>query len=238
MNGKFIGTGTMGSVKKANTSILIDNILFDCGMGTIKQLEKLGNRVKDLDYVVISHFHADHFFDLPNLIIGKKIRKELDKKIYIVGPTGIKQKTYDMMILSFGDLGSLEDYANIEFIELEPNTKFNFNEYTLTTYELKHGNATPNFGYLLEKENKVIGYTGDSTLCDNFYKMCEKANYMIVDTCMQNESNPAHIGLSDLLAITDNYMNCKFYSVHRSDYEVPNTDKVLFPNDGDTFDIN
>ncbi|MBQ9834247.1 MAG: MBL fold metallo-hydrolase [Bacilli bacterium] len=62
----FIGTGNMGSTSRANTSIIVDNILFDCGMGTIKQLERLGKKVKDLDCLVISHFHADHFFDIPN----------------------------------------------------------------------------------------------------------------------------------------------------------------------------
>jgi ribonuclease BN (tRNA processing enzyme) len=237
MNIKFIGTGTMGSTTRANTSILVDNILFDCGMGTIKQLERLGNKVKDLDYVVISHFHADHFFDLPNLIIGKKIRNELDKKIYIVGPIGIRQKTYDMMIFAFGDLGSLEDYANIEFLEIAPNEPTKLNDYILTAYELIHGKEIPNYGYLLEKDNKCVGYTGDSTICDNFYTMCEKANYMIVDTCMPNKSNPAHIGLNDLINNIDAYNNCKFYSVHRGDYEIPNTDKVKFPNDGDILDI-
>lgn len=233
----FIGTGTMGSTTRANTSILVDNILFDCGMGTIKQFERLGNKVKDLEYVVISHFHADHFFDLPNLIIGRKIRNELDKKLYIVGPIGIRQKVYDMMILSFGNMGLLEEYSNIEFVELSINEQTNINNYILTACELKHGNAKPNYGYLLEKDNKCIGYTGDTTICDNYYKMCEKADIMLVDTTIISESNSAHMGASDLIKIAEQYTNCNFYAVHRGDYELPNTDKVNFPNDGDIISI-
>ena len=37
----FIGTGTMGSITRCNTSILVDDILFDIGMGTVKQIERL-----------------------------------------------------------------------------------------------------------------------------------------------------------------------------------------------------
>lgn len=37
----FVGTGTMGCITRCNTSVLIDNILFDIGMGTVKQLERL-----------------------------------------------------------------------------------------------------------------------------------------------------------------------------------------------------
>lgn len=237
MNVKFIGTGNMGSIKSSNTSILIDNILFDCGMGTIKQFERLGNKVKDLNSVVISHFHADHFFDIPNLIIGKKIRGEIDKQFYIIGPTGIRQKVYDMMIFSFGDQGPLEQYANIEFIELKPNETINLNNYQLTAFELKHGKTIPNYGYLLEKDNKIIGYTGDTTICDNFYKMCEKSDYIIVDTTMPTETNLAHIGINDLIKTVELYNHCKFYAVHRNDYNIPTTNKVFFPNDGDTLKI-
>ena len=37
----FVGTWTMGCITRCNTSVLIDNILFDIGMGTVKQLERL-----------------------------------------------------------------------------------------------------------------------------------------------------------------------------------------------------
>lgn len=238
MNVKFIGTGTMGSTTRCNTSFIVDNILFDCGMGTNKQLERLGNKVKDLKNVIITHYHADHFFDIPNLIIGRKIRGEIDNVLNIIGPVGIRQKVYDMMIFSFGDLGSLEEYSNLNFIEMSPNeTTIIDNSYELTAIELKHGEANPNYGYILSNISGTIGYTGDSTLCDNFYKMCEQADYMIVDTCMPTESNPAHIGLKDLLNIADKYAPCQFFAVHRGDYVLSKTDKVKFPNDGDTLEI-
>lgn len=31
----FIGTGTMSSIQRGNTSVLVDDILFDIGMGTV-----------------------------------------------------------------------------------------------------------------------------------------------------------------------------------------------------------
>lgn len=237
MNITFIGTGTMGSTQRANTSILIDNLLFDCGMGTIKQLERLDKKVKDLDYIIITHFHADHFFDLPNLIIGKKIRNELDKKVYIIGPTGIREKVYDMMSFSFGDLGSLEEYANLEFIELHPDEKKNIGDYVLTAFELEHGKSIPNYGYLLEKSGKCVGYTGDTSICDNYYKMCEKADYMFADATTILETKFPHMSVSELIKDAEKYLKCKFFAIHRHDYIIPKINKVKFPNDGDKIEI-
>ena len=85
----FIGTGTMGSLTRCNTSVLIDDILFDVGMGTMKQIGRLNIDTKAIRYLVISHFHADHFLDIPNLLIGsKEIRKEKEQKLTIIGPIG------------------------------------------------------------------------------------------------------------------------------------------------------
>jgi len=232
MNVTFIGTGTIGSTKRGNTSVLVDNILFDCGMGIIKQLERQGNRVKDLDYLVLTHFHADHFFDLPNLIVGKKLRDEMDRKFYIVGPEGTRQKAHDMMSLSFGKWGALEEYANLEFIELAPNEKLDVNGGTLTVYELDHGDSL-DYGYLLEKDGKCIGYTGDTQTCDNYYKMCEKADAMFTEATKIEKSKYPHMSVNEIIEAADKYPNCTFYAIHREDYEIPKTDKVKFPEDGD-----
>ena len=235
MNITFIGTGMMGSTDKANTSILIDNVLFDCGMGTIKQYERLGLKVKDLEYVVISHYHADHFYDIPNLLIGRKIRKELDKVLYIVGPVGISDKVTKLMQFSFGDQGSIEEYANIKFIEMNSNETIKLGNYSLTSYELDHGKTHPNYGYIVKKDDTSIGYTGDTTLCNNYYEMCNNSKYMIVDTTMHTESSKVHIGLIDLKECSLKYNRCTFFAVHRGDYKTENIDRIIFPNDGDKF---
>lgn len=69
----FIGTGTMGGTTRCNTSVLVDDILFDIGMGTVKQIERLKIYVKSIRYVVISHFYADHLLDVPNMCKTSKL---------------------------------------------------------------------------------------------------------------------------------------------------------------------
>lgn len=229
----FIGTGTMASTQRANTSILIDNFLFDCGMGTIKQLERLGFKIRDIKNLVISHFHADHFFDIPNFIMGKKIRNETEIMTNIIGPVGIKQRTYDLMQLGFDKYKDLEDYANLNFIELKNNQTIKLNNYKLTAVKLKHGDTSPNYGYLLEKQNIIIGLTGDTDDLENVHKMCEKSNYLLADATMPTAIK-SHIGFNDLEKIANKYNHCKIYAIHRHDYKVQNK-KVFIPNDGDSF---
>ena len=241
MKVNFIGTGTMGSTTRCNTSILVDDILFDVGMGTIKQIERLKIYTKSINYLVISHFHADHFLDIPNLLIGKGIRKETENKLIIIGPIGTREKTIKIMNFTHGDgdehkYDNIEQKYNIKFIELSNGEKYKTDTFTITALALKHGKCEPINGYMLEKENKILAYACDTSFCDNFYEMCKKSNYMFSDVTGLKTTD-MHIGLENYRELYKKYPNCIFYAIHRADYNTEDINNVEFPNDGDVLKI-
>ena len=237
----FIGTGTMGCTTRCNTSVLIDDILFDIGMGTVKQIERLRIYTKQINYLVISHFHADHFLDIPNLLIGRKIRKETENKLIIIGPKGIRRKTVELMNFTHADgdehkYDNIEEKYNIEFIELLNEQTYSTEKFKITALSLKHGDCTPVNGYILEKEQKVLSYACDTSFCDNYYKMFEKSDYMYSDVTGLKTTD-VHMGLEDYKELYKKYPKCKFYVIHRADYNVEGINNIKFPNDGDVLEI-
>lgn len=238
----FIGTGTMGSVTRCNTSILVDDILFDIGMGTVKQMERLKEYTKSIKYLVITHFHADHFLDIPNLLLGRAIRKETERyKLIIVGPIGLRKKVIDIMNFTHGDgdehrYDNIEEKHNIEFIELGNEQQYNTDKFKITALSLKHGGCSPINGYILEKEGKIISYACDTSFCDNYDKMCNISNYMFSDVT-DLKTTDLHVGLEDYKRLYAKYPNCIFYAIHRADYNTSEISGVKFPNDGDILEI-
>ncbi len=227
----------MGSITRCNTSMLVDDILFDIGMGTVKQIDKLKIYTKAINYLAISHFHADHFLDIPGLLIGRDIRQETVNKLIIIGPVGLKQKVIDLMTFTHGN-GDINKYSNIEskynveFIELKDGEQYIADNFKITALSLKHGECVPVNGYILEKDGKKISYACDTTFCDNYYKMCKVSDYLFSDVTMFETGN-THIGLDDYKNLYKDYPNCNFYAIHRGDYDSGNVDTVKFPNDGD-----
>lgn len=237
----FIGTGTMGSTTRCNTSILVDDILFDIGMGTVKQIERLKIYTKSINYILISHFHADHFLDIPNLLIGKGARKETENKLIIIGPIGTREKTIKLMSFTHSDgnehkYDNIEQRYNIEFVELSDEEKYKTENFEITALTLKHGECIPINGYILKKDNRVLSYACDTSLCENYYKMCSISDYMFSDTTGL-KTTEKHMGLDDYKELYKQYPNCKFYSIHRNDYNVEGISGVEFPNDGDILEI-
>ena len=238
MNISFVGTGTMGTLDRNNTSILVDDILFDTGCGTMKQLDRLGLYTKPIKYIVISHFHADHFLDIAVMLNRRIIRKENeDFKLTIIGPIGTRQKVIDLMVFTHGDGNShkydnIDTLHNVDFIELENGEKYTNESFTITALSLNHGPCTPIYGYILDKNNHTISYATDTVLCDNFYKMCECSEITFADA-NRTTPTPMHMGLDELTQVAKKYPDCKFYAIHRSNYEIPQGTDVFFPNDGD-----
>ncbi|MCX8073965.1 MAG: MBL fold metallo-hydrolase [Clostridia bacterium] len=237
----FIGTGTMGSITRLNTSVLVDDILFDIGTGTVKQIEKLKVYTKNIKNIVITHFHADHILDIPNFIIGRGIRKETDNVLNIIGPIGIREFVLKIMCLTHSD-GDIHKYDNIEekynirFYELDNMAEYIGDNFRIQALELKHGTASPINGYILHKDNIKIGYACDTTLCNNYYKICEIVDYLFSDVTGIN-TNEAHIGLEDYIKIAEKYNRVKCYAVHRGDYEILKDTKIYFPMDGNVLEI-
>lgn len=238
---RLIGTGTMGCETRANTSILIDDILFDIGSGTIRQLVHLDEKTNNIHYLVISHFHADHFLDLPNLLIRRSIRKEIETKLVIIGPKGLRQKCIDLMLFTHSDndphkYDNLEQKYHIEFVELEKEQSYQTKTWKLLAKEVKHGECIPAYGYFLEKDNYKIVYTGDTTICDNVLAMCQQADYVFADNTSLT-TKMAHIGIEDYVNIAKQYPKTNFYAVHRADYDTSKYFGIHFPEDGEIINL-
>jgi len=133
----LIGTGGMvplhnryltSMAARLNGSML----LIDCGEGTQVTLKQLGWGFKNLDYICITHFHADHVSGLPGLLltIGNSGRTE---PLTIVGFIGIRNVVNHLRIIA------PELPFEVKFIELPPVEKtVALGDYNLSVLPLDH----------------------------------------------------------------------------------------------------
>lgn len=88
----FAGTGgSVPSARRGLPAILIrrggEQILFDCGEGTQRQLIKSVG-LADVGSVFITHFHADHWLGLPGMLKSFALR-EREQPLRVYGPRGL-----------------------------------------------------------------------------------------------------------------------------------------------------
>jgi len=102
MSLKVVFLGTAGSVptpKRSLPAVLIqrngEQIMFDCGEGTQRQMMKAKTGFHRKMKVFVTHMHGDHILGLPGLLQTMALLNR-EKKLDVYGPSGIKRFLEDI----------------------------------------------------------------------------------------------------------------------------------------------
>jgi ribonuclease Z len=144
----FAGTGgSVPSARRGLPAMLVrrggEQILFDCGEGTQRQLIKSVG-LADLDSVFITHFHADHWLGLPGMLKSFALR-ERSQPLSVYGPRGLTVLMEQMRFV----YGRLPYELNV--IELAPAETVARDGYLIGAIPVRHkGEAC--YGYALVED--------------------------------------------------------------------------------------
>ena len=72
------------------------NFLIDCGASSLPALKRLGIARDDIDLILITHFHGDHFGGLPFFLLDAQFSRR-GRPLAIAGPQGIETRLKKVM---------------------------------------------------------------------------------------------------------------------------------------------
>jgi ribonuclease Z len=142
----FLGTSaSMPSAQRGPAALLVrrgsERLLFDCGEGTQRQLQRSTIGLPDLQEIFLSHYHADHFLGLPGMLKTFALRGRDETPLTIHGPPGLRELFNRLRPF----IGRLPYPLALE--ELQPGKTLDRGEYALETFAAEHG--VDALGYLL-----------------------------------------------------------------------------------------
>src|SRR5437764_584556 len=87
----FLGTAaSMPTAQRGPAALLVrrgsERLLFDCGEGTQRQLQRSAIGLPDLQEIFLTHFHADHFLGLPGMLKTFALRGRDETPLTVYGP--------------------------------------------------------------------------------------------------------------------------------------------------------
>lgn len=199
----ILGSGTfVPELKRTCSSYLIESgnkkIIFDFGMGTIRNLLKLKINLYDIDKIFISHMHTDHSTELASFIqfiIDAPNKKKLKEKYFIYGPKEI-EKNIQNMLKTF----HIEKHKNLNRIGVEEvNDAVRIGDIKIKAFKVKHGKIN-SFSYRIKSGTKSICYSGDSSYCEGLKESCKDVDLAIIEATgpeeleMKNHLNGKELG--------------------------------------------
>ena len=141
MKVRLLGTGAIYSKYNCASELIDDKILVDVGNGVLKELRKINYDLKKLKMIIITHLHADHYADLPALILNLEVEENL-KPIYIAGPKDLKENLIELCHIYYQDFFEKFIEEKLKFIDILPETKAIdlINDYDIAVQKVDHCN--------------------------------------------------------------------------------------------------
>jgi len=154
----FLGTGgSVPSARRSTAAVLVsrggERLLFDCGEGTQRQMQRSLGLVQ-VDEIYLTHFHADHVLGIPGLLKTYDLTdRQVPLKIY--GPQGLTE-LFQVFSPLIGRLG-----FTLDLIELKPGDGVGHDGYVVQAFETSHRSARAN-GYALVEEERPGRFDPDA----------------------------------------------------------------------------
>lgn len=150
-------------------------LLVDCGTGVLSNLQKAVS-LKDVNYIIISHPHADHCFDLIpyRYALMRPLYRTLHPHLYL--PPG-GQEALLTIVSGFGASRTFfTDFFRVE--EYDPKAMLKLGDLSIEFASVKH--YIESYAMAISGSKRLV-YSADSGLCDELAKLAHGADLFLCE---------------------------------------------------------
>ncbi len=164
--------------------LLDDHILFDAPPTILAQLRRQGLETSDISTLLITHWHGDHVFGFPFLILDRRFISDRDGEmpLDVFLHTGGEMRMRDLSEIAFpGSLTQALD-ERVTFNESPSGSLPSDCEWNFERFEVNHEPATEPHGYqMTHSSGMTLLHCGDSGPCDEISNRVKQADVVIIE---------------------------------------------------------
>jgi ribonuclease BN (tRNA processing enzyme) len=170
-------SGSMPGPDSAASCYLLEadgyRVLLDLGNGAFGPLQRYLNPT-EVDAVVISHLHGDHFLDLVPMVVALRFHpRRAGRTVRLIAPDGI----LDRLTAASGEPSGHLSLADV--FSLSPPADLTLGPLRLRFAELNH--SVPDYGVRVEHGDRSLVYSGDTAPCEELVELSRGTNVALFE---------------------------------------------------------
>jgi ribonuclease BN (tRNA processing enzyme) len=230
---RFVGCGdALGSGGRFNTCFHVTgervNFLIDCGASSLPALKRLSIARDDIDLVLITHFHGDHFGGLPFFLLDAQFTRRT-RPLVIAGPEGIETRLTQVMEALFEHSSKTKQRFDLSVVALKPEEIRAFGAVDVTPFPVVHGESGgPFLAYRIEAEGRVIAYSADTEWTETLIPAARDADLFIAEAYTYDKPVKNHLSLKTLEAHLPEISARRLILTHMSDDMLGRLDTLAY----------
>jgi ribonuclease BN (tRNA processing enzyme) len=235
----FLGTGNfLAPGRYWNSFVLDGRVLVEPAPTALPHLRRCGIPAADLDAVVISHFHPDHTFGWPFLLL-ELLREHLGRPLHVVGPPGVEAFLADMLRLAA--IPDIAEHAatllDLRYVEVDGSWQ-EAGSLRFRAVEVDHVDHLRCFGYLLERDDRTVGYSGDCRPCPGLDELAAEADVLVLECNGAHPPPKAHQDPDDVRSLRQRFPRPRFVLTHLGpDLDLGGLADTVVPDDFDVVEL-
>jgi ribonuclease BN (tRNA processing enzyme) len=198
----FLGTGdAFASGGRNSMAILLRDddfgVLLDCGPTTLVALKRASLSPADVDLVLLSHHHGDHFAGVPFLLCHERYAGRRTKPLRVFGPAGtvaLLEKTADLLFPGIEPAPFPVDYRDLH----PEDEQHEGGGLSFRPFPVDHFPSGVAFGYRVTMSGKTVVYSGDTAWTDVLVRESEGADLFVCECSSMEPTSMKHTSHEDL----------------------------------------
>ena len=235
----FLGTGNFLAPGRYWNSFVLDrSLLVEPSPTVLPHLRRCGLSVAALDVIAISHFHADHTFGWPFLLL-EALQQGRDRPLFVVGPPGVEAFLASMMEVASVPGVQAAAYRSLDLRWVEVSGSWQrAGPLRFRAVEVEHVAHLRCFGYLFDRGGRMIGYSGDARPCSGLNELASTSDVLVLECNGPHPPPASHLEVADVRALRDRFPGVPFVLTHLGDgVEVSGIADVVVPEDFETVSL-
>ncbi len=199
----FIGTSdAFGAGGRRQSAILVrgrrGTLLLDCGGTTGTGLQELGIDREEIDTILVSHFHGDHFGGIPLLLLGALYEDRRRHPLTIGGPPDVEERVRTLARAMGHPIDGHDWTFPITFTELHEGERREIGPVTATSFETRHQPEAHPHGHRVELGKETVVYSGDTGWFPELPSRAAGSDLFICECTFHTRDIDFHLNLEQL----------------------------------------
>ena len=223
----FLGTGNAFADGRYWNSFLIGGrVLVETSPTVPPNLRRAGADLAAIDAIFLSHFHADHTFGWPFLLLEYLFATRRRSDLWVVGPPGVEARLNEMLAVgSYPRHDRARTGVDLHYVEVNEQEE-EAGQVRFRAARLEHSPALDCYGYLIQHEGRAFGYSGDTRLCDGLRTIARASDALTLECNSKHTLVPDHMNLESVRSLRADCPNVPFILTHVG----PDVDDGGLPN--------